>query len=212
MQNTPKPWTRVSNFSIYIQKPYAWKINGFQKLDAHSDFRVLHFFYSPPASGGPQIFVYIYICINIRVYMYTYMYIFISFICMYPYLYSPNNFVLGHSPVSLWSIRIWHGHQTSNIKVFRPCTHLSRHAHTFPRGYRTLQDFYIVCGGLELKKSNLKNEHAPIRNFFFRFPEIYFQSPYVNKQGLSNARFRIEIASESCIRQPFVFYFRSYIL
>ena len=52
--------------------------------------------------------------------------------------------------------QIEHWDQNSNVKVCRQY-HLSGQAQTSPPGYRYLQD-PIVCGGLELKKSNLKNK------------------------------------------------------
>ena len=49
--------------------------------------------------------------------------------------------------------QIEHWDQNYNVKVFRPYSHLSRDAHTFPPGDRNLQkEKNVVCEGLELKK------------------------------------------------------------
>ena len=82
-------------------------------------------------------------------------------------------------------------------KCFRPSNHLSRHAQTFPPGYRNLKDFYNRLRGSRFENSTPKNRHAWIRSLY-----IFEPPPHVKKQGLSNAQFRIEIAPEIFIQQP----------
>ena len=75
---------------------------------------------------------------------------------------------------------------------FRPASKISR---IFP----------IVCGGAELKNSNYKKKTC-FELLNFSILESNFQTPCVKKQGLSNAQFRTEIASELCVRLPLFFY------
>ena len=85
--------------------------------------------------------------------------------------------------------------------MFRPQTHLSGHAHTFPPGDRNLQDFSIVREGLELKNSNLKTNMLGFAAHALKQIDVRkIIVPYVKKQGLTNTQFGNEIASELWIR------------
>ena len=55
-------------------------------------------------------------------------------------------------------------------KCFRPSNHLSRHAQTFPPGYRNLKDFYNRLRGPRFEKSTKKNRHAWIRSLYIFEP------------------------------------------
>ena len=87
------------------------------------------------------------------------------------------------------------------------------HKTTFPDTHRRFRpaieismSIPIVCVDLELIKSNLKNKTCldtqPINEHFetVDFSKKQLSGPYVKKEGLSDAQFRIEIASELCIR------------
>ena len=57
----------------------------------------------------------------------------------------------------------------------------------------------IVCGVLELTKSKLKTNMLGFAAYVFDLFDVGKpETPYVKKQGLSNAQFRTKIASELC--------------
>ena len=103
--------------------------------------------------------------------------------------------------------QIEHWDQKSNVKLYRLQDHISRHAQTFPPGYRNLQDLsHRLRGCAELKNSNLNNKTClatkTMNDIFemFDFRTNNFRTPGVKRKGLSNAQFRIDILSELCIR------------
>ena len=92
------------------------------------------------------------------------------------------------------------------------------HKNAFPDTHRNIRpaleisrNVPIVCGGLELKQSNLKtNMPGFAANVFEKSVSAQrnYGTPNVNKQGLSNAIFRIEISYELRIQDSFLsFYF-----
>jgi len=90
-------------------------------------------------------------------------------------------------------------------------TFLDTHRHFSP-ATEISRKFPIVCKGLKLKTSYLKHEKCldaqPMNDMFevFVFLNINFRTSFVKKQELSNAQFRIETASELCIREPLIFH------
>ena len=100
-----------------------------------------------------------------------------------------------------------------NIRTKSLMSRCFDHKTIFPDTYRHFRPateiprkLPIVCRGLELKKSSSKNkvclDTQPMNDKIdmFDFRTNNCRTPYAKKQGLSNAQFRIEIASELCIR------------
>ena len=54
--------------------------------------------------------------------------------------------------------RIEHWDQSSNVEVFRPQNHLSRHALTFPSGDRNRQEMYHRLRGSKAQKEQLTKQ------------------------------------------------------
>ena len=93
----------------------------------------------------------------------------------------------------------------SNVKVFQRWNHISGYAPTFPLGFRNLRENPHRLRGLELKKSNNKTKHAWIRSLRMMNLDRLFSKhicfgTLMLKQTQSNAEFRVEVASELCIR------------
>ena len=74
-------------------------------------------------------------------YMYMYMYMYI-YICIYEYTVSNRT----------------HWGQRSNVKLLWPSNHLSGHAHTFPPGYRNLQEMSHRLRDSRTQKEQLKKQ------------------------------------------------------
>ena len=78
-------------------------------------------------------------------FIFTYIYIYLCIVYMY-IIYMDNSFQIEH-----WD-------QNSNVEVFdHKTTFPDTHRHFRPR-IEISRNFPIVCGGLELKKNNLKSK------------------------------------------------------
>ena len=134
--------------------------------------------------------------------------------CSLPYVI--HHFVFDQYVILLTNLLLYHMFIAPKyqIRQMSKCfdqrtTFLDTHSH-FRRAIEISRICPIVCGGLELKKRNLKNKNMlGFTAYVSEIPDFQsnmFWTPCVQKQGLSNAQFKNYTASELWSQSPLNLY------